>query len=237
MSQRLPTIAPAIIADEWDSLVAQIEQVHSAAERIQIDVMDGQLVPSFSFPYNKTMLANQTLPHANDIHFEAHLMVQHPQEVGIRFIHAGARSIIAQIEGFRVGEASRVYNIWKEAGAVETGVSLMLDTPIEHVYPLIENGDVALVQVMSIARIGFQGEAFDSRALMRIQELKERYPNVTIAVDGGVSADNLETLLDAGATQFGIGSAIMRAENPSEALTQLQRSLDAYAQRFKHSRA
>lgn len=231
-----PIIAPAIIADEWSSLVEEIEHVRDGAIRIQIDVMDGHLVPSFSFPYNKTMLSDQLLPYTDTIVYEVHLMVQHPQEVGSRFIRAGASAVIAQLEGFRVDEAPRVYALWKSEGA-ETGVSVMLDTPLEHVYPLIENGHVSVVQVMSIARVGFQGESFDPRALMRIEELRGRYPDVTIEVDGGVSEKNIEALLDAGATRFGVGSAVMKADKPSEALASLQHSLNTYAQRFKNSRA
>jgi len=227
-------IVPAIMADEWDSLTDQIELVAKGATKIQIDVMDGHLVPSFSFPYNKTILDGQRIPLTDSIYFEVHLMVQHPHEVGLRFIAAGANSIVAQIEGFRDGEASRVFNEWKEMGA-DTGVSLLLDTPLEQVTDLIESGDVSVVQVMSIARIGYQGEEFDERALVRIAQLRSRYPDVIIAVDGGVNEKTLEALLDAGANSFGVGSAIMKASDPGQALESLQQLLESYARRFQNN--
>ncbi len=227
MKRPQPVIAPAIMADEWDVLVSEIERVAPTASRIQIDVMDGHLVPSFSFPYNKTMLSNQQLPHKDTITFDVHLMVQHPQEVGHRFIDAGASCITAQIEGFRVGEAQRVYEEWKDRGA-NVGVSLLLDTPLSEIVPLIENDAISLVQVMSIARIGYQGEAFDGRAISRVRILRERYPDVTIAVDGGVHAETLPTLRAAGADIFNIGSAIMHTNNPEQSMRELQTLLDSY---------
>lgn len=228
MSGEHPVIEPAIMADEWESLVAHIESIADVATHVQIDVMDGHLVPSISFPYNKTFLEDQRLPHADTISFSAHLMVQHPQEVGHRFIDAGVRRIVAQIEGFREGEVSRVCEEWKQRG-VQTGISLLLDTALEDIEPLVESEVVSIVQVMSIARIGYQGEPFDERALVRIAQLRRKYPDVTIAVDGGVNEETLEPLLDAGANLFGVGSAIMKAEEPEQAYTHLSNLLESYA--------
>lgn len=225
-SERL--IVPTAMASEWDELVAQINAVKDAATRIQIDVMDGQLVPSFSFPYNKTILDGQKIPYTDSIFYEAHLMVQHPQEVGHRFIHAGAKRIVPQIEGFRSGEAARVFQEWKDEGA-DVGVSIMLDTPLSEIRELIEGNIVSSVQVMSIARVGFQGEQFDERAFSKIEEIKERYEHVTISVDGGVNKETLQSLVHAGVTFFGVGSAVMKADNPITAFNELTYLLQTYA--------
>jgi ribulose-phosphate 3-epimerase len=163
-------------------------------------------------------------------------MVQHPQEVGHQFIDAGVQRVVAQVEGFRKGEVARVCNEWRERG-VEVGISIMLDTPLDDASFLVASGLVSVVQVMSIAHIGYQGTSFDERALVRIRELRDRYPDVTIAVDGGVNKDTLEPLLDAGATVFGIGSAIMKTEDPKASFVRFQELLNVYAQRFQNSGA
>jgi len=220
-------IVPAIMADEWDALVVAIESVAGASD-IQIDVMDGVLVPSFSFPYNRTMLSNQMLPHVDTITYEIHLMVQHPLEVGERFIAAGAKRVVAQIEGFRPGEATRVLNEWKMLGA-DVGVSVQLDTPMTETVFLVESGVIDTVQVMSIARIGYQGEMFDERALVRVRELRAQFSDVTIAVDGGVHGGLLKQLVEAGVNRFGVGSAIMQAPDPMHAYKELSQALEAHA--------
>ena len=212
------------MAGEWGELVAEIERIANFALRIQIDVMDGHLVPSISFPYNKTILSEQEFPYKGRIDFDIHLMVQNPQEVGNRFIKAGATTIIAQIEGFRESTADSVFREWKENGAV-TGVSLLLDTPIEEIVPLIESNVVSIVQVMSIARIGYQGEKFDERAITRIKELREMYPEITIAVDGGVKIENVKRIVATGVHIIGVGSAIMKEEDPVGALYMFEESV------------
>ncbi|MBL4644787.1 MAG: hypothetical protein JKX80_02890 [Candidatus Pacebacteria bacterium] len=228
MRSEYPLIAPAIMADEWDSLVVQIESIAKSATHAQIDVMDGHLVPPSSFPYNETTLDGRQIPHAEDINFEVHLMVQQPQEIGKQFIGAGVKRVTAQIEGFQENQAPHVFKEWKETG-IETGVSILLDTPLEEVIALVESGYVSIVQVMSINRIGYQGEEFDERALARIKKLREQFPDVTISVDGGVNADTLKSLFDAGVNIFGIGSAIMKTHAPEEELVRLQKLVSSFA--------
>ena len=93
----------------------------------------------------------------------------------------------------------------------------MLDTPLDVRTPLIESGTIDVVQVMSIARIGYQGEAFDDRALMRIRTLKTRYPHVMISVDGGINEETIGECVFAGADVCSVGSVLAGAENPQEA--------------------
>lgn len=223
MVMHAPSIVPAIMADEWTDLLARIHTVKEFAQTIHIDVMDGVLVPSFSFPYNTTMLTGEALPESDTHIYEVHLMVQHPQEVGERFLDIGAHRIIAQVEGFRKGRSETVLSQWSTRG--EVGVALMLDTPIEMVFPFVDSGYVSVVQVMSIARIGYQGELFDDRAYERIKQLRMRYPALSIAVDGGINVEIARAVTEAGASQLNVGSFIMHADNPNVAYETLQNAL------------
>tara|TARA_B100000745_G_scaffold205743_1_gene136009 strand:+ start:616 stop:1281 length:666 start_codon:yes stop_codon:yes gene_type:complete len=215
MKNALPIVQPAVMADEWVLLMASITRVDFASH-IQIDVMDGILVPSTSFPYNETNLEGRKLPEGVD--FEAHLMVVNPEAMGIAFIQAGCRRITAQLEGFGTGIVD-VIQRWRIAGAEAVGISIMLDTPLTHIDELIPHIDS--LQIMSIASIGYQGHAFDERALIRIRELSKRYPDVIIAVDGGVNESNIHLVTAAGADVIGVGSALMRTDNPKETYTHL----------------
>ena len=75
---------------------------------------------------------------------------------------------------------------------------------------------------MSIATLGYQGAAYEPRVVERIQELHAKYPKLVIEVDGGVSGKNIAELVRAGARRFGVGSAVMKASDPTAAYTQLQ---------------
>ena len=82
-----------------------------------------------------------------------------------------------------------------------------------------------VVQLMGIAKLGEQGLPFDERVIRRVQILRQRLPNLAIAVDGGVNLDNAPTLIAAGATRLVVGSALWRAKDLPKALKQWQQLL------------
>jgi ribulose-phosphate 3-epimerase len=102
----------------------------------------------------------------------------------------------------------------------EVGVALNIDTPNEQIYPLIPVVD--FVQFMGIAKIGFQGEPFDERVLAKIADLRGKYPNATISIDGGVNKENAVALVKAGVNRLVVGSALFGSENISEELMNFQ---------------
>jgi ribulose-phosphate 3-epimerase len=104
---------------------------------------------------------------------------------------------------------------WKAAGAKEVGVSLLLDTPLSTIEEYADMLDV--VQLMSIAKVGAQGQPFDESIFSRIEELHAMYPDMMVAVDGGVAESNVEALTRAGANRLCVGSAISKAESPAAA--------------------
>ena len=72
---------------------------------------------------------------------------------------------------------------------------------------------VDFVQVMGIGRIGFQGEEFDDRCLVYVKTLKEKFPDLTVSVDGGVDFNTAPKILDAGADRLVVGSAIFNTND------------------------
>ena len=207
----IPTIVPASSADilQWGERFAQF------APWIQIDAGDGVFVA------NKTWFPSGTdvLPLSDKILYEAHLMVQDPRETGMQFIRAGARRIIGHVEAFSdTNEARGALDLWKGHGA-GAGLALLIDTPLAILEPLASACDCVLL--MAIATLGRQGAAFDERIYGRVRELHARNPDLTIAIDGGVSEKNIKTLVSAGASRFSVGSAISRAPDPAVAYADL----------------
>lgn len=224
---------PAVMAGTWDELRASIEAVCHVAPVIQIDVMDGVFVPPISFPYaltadeELTMQEIPTLPEQDTTLYEVHLMVANPACVVERFVRAGAKRVVFHCESFTTCEGAGAFVAELRAQSVEPVASLLLDTPLEAVTPLLDDGSINAVQVMSIAEIGYQGHAFDERAVERIRTLHERYPKARLSIDGGIKEDTLAMLARSGVTLFGVGSAIMHAADPAHTYTQLQHKLDA----------
>jgi ribulose-phosphate 3-epimerase len=206
----IPTVVPRALED----VLQTAARFASFAHTIHIDIADGTFAP------NTTWLAEGALEASDgltkqlfrrdagsplDITYEAHLMVSLPREVGLACIAAGASRIIGHIEAMQ-SETPAIFSAWKAAGAAEVGLGILFQTPIETLDPYIKMCDV--VQMMSIASIGVQGIPYEESAPARIHALHERYPDLLIADDGGVSEKNIAELARAGVRRFCVGSAL-----------------------------
>jgi ribulose-phosphate 3-epimerase len=216
-------IIPAVMPDSLGDLSARATNALAwGALSVQVDIMDGDFVPNTSWPYTEGGLQELESLRVGDVlpeglAYEAHLMVRDPKEVGLRCIKAGFGRIVAHIESFSDdAHAHRLCEEWRRAGAEEIGIALLLATPTETLEKVVEENIIEYIQVMGIAEIGFQGHVFDERTYARIAELHEKYPQLRIAVDGGVSEQNIAGLVGSGATRLVVGSAIAKAENPAE---------------------
>ncbi len=194
------------------------------APEIQLDAADGVFAPVTSWPYldgqwkELEVMAErgEKLPHADKIKYEAHLMVQDPAALGTLFAKVGVLRILPHVETLKGrADAEKMFAEWKAAGAQEVGISLLLDTPLAVVNEYADLCDV--VQLMSIAKVGAQGQPFDESIYSRIEELHATYPDMMVSVDGGVAENNVESLTRAGANRLCVGSAISKAEDPAAA--------------------
>jgi len=204
------------------------------AEWVQLDISDGAFTPIRSWPYGEGQWAELErlaagaleLPSAPPLRYETHLMVEEPRELGLRLAEAGIVRIIGHVEAFSdEKEILSALDSWRGAGAAEVGLALLLDTPLPVLLPMITACDV--VQVMSIATLGKQGAPYDARAVARIKELHTKYPELVISVDGGVSEKNIAELARAGASRFGVGSAITKAPDPKAAYLNLKATAES----------
>lgn len=222
-------IVPAIIAQDFDDLREKISTVADLVSTVQVDALDGEFAPYKSWPY---LTGNQDGDFANilsedipfpfwdRVDFEVHLMTVRPEEKIRDWIKAGASRILFHVEStdrmeelvnnfrkdFPLGEESLM--------SVELGAVLNMKTPLSVIDAIVK--DLDSVQLMSINQIGKQGEPFDERVFDRIDELHQLYPDLIISVDGGVSLDNAEELVRAGATRLVVGSALFKSGNLAE---------------------
>ena len=222
-----PHIIPAIMPQSLQELAAFSDTSAAYTTWLHLDVSDGKFSPSIQWPlmsdeqkaeFAAIVRGEHAFPAAPAI--EVHLMTENPKELGELFAHAGAKRIVAHLEAFPSGEEARqALSAWREAGALEVGVALLVTTPISKLESIADSIDV--VQLMSIAEIGHQGKAFDERALSRVEEVHAAYPDMMVAVDGGVSEATVESLVRAGANRLVVGSAIRNAKRPAAMYAQI----------------
>lgn len=226
-------VIPAIMPKSFSDLSEKVSRVSSYASFIQIDLMDGKFVPEKTWPFfsyndsdfNDLLNENKGLPEWEHVDYEVDLMTVMPDSDAFDWIQAGAKRIIIHVESTRelqklIDEIRSEYGNPKEsATAPEIGISAGNDTELSRFEEFIPSVD--FVQCMGIARIGYQGEPFDNRVIERIKTLRQKFGELILSVDGGVTDMTAHALISAGANRLVSGSFIFGSGNIKEAMRTL----------------
>lgn len=212
----MPKIIPAIIPKSLTDLDEMLARVAPFTHEVQIDIVDGVLVPFTSWPYAEHASSLDIANSIQGFEVELDLMVSEPENVLEDYLKAGVTRVVIHLEGTR--ELERIIAL-KDMYDFQLGFSIRNDTDIEVLTSVIHHA--AFVQCMGIAEIGVQGNAFDERVLTRIQDLKKMYPALPISVDGSVNTETIARLYAVGAERFISGSAIFSHAHPHEAYAAL----------------
>ena len=230
-------IIPAIMPTSFADLEEKLSFVAGLTPLVQIDVMDGRLTSKKTWPYIFTELdknfgsilrEEEGFPFWNDVDFEVDLMVKEPEKIWRDWVTLGAKRIIFHIESIADPKSFldivRKNSVSKDSPLyTEIGFALNITTPHETLYPFIEQLD--FVQFMGIAEIGFQGSTFSESVFAKIEDLRNRYPELIISVDGGVNLEVAKRLVVPGVNRIVVGSAIFGKndrEKVERALTEFQ---------------
>jgi ribulose-phosphate 3-epimerase len=144
------------------------------------------------------------------------------------FAQAGADSITLHVEcGSPVDETIAAIRALrtKSGEAVKAGLSLKPATPVEAVYPYLNELDMVLVMTVEP---GFGGQAFIPEMLPKIAALRQKSAQDSkppiIQVDGGINQKNARAVISAGADCLVAGSAVFGAKDVSAVITEIRLS-------------
>ncbi len=210
-------LAPSILSADFSRLAESVREVEEAGcEYLHIDVMDGHFVPNLTFG----PVVIKSIRKKSEMVFDCHLMIENADLYLEEFAKAGADIITVHQEACT--HLHRTIHRIKELGC-KAGVSLNPATDLstlEYILP-----DIDMVLIMSV-NPGFGGQSFIPQSIQKIKRLKENIEEkgykIDIQVDGGVTAQNIAEIVDAGANILVAGSSIFGKEDVGVAVRELR---------------
>ena len=213
-------VAPSILASDFAKLGETVQRLEkSGADYVHCDVMDGNFVPPITFGAQtvKALRPHTRLP------LDCHLMIMNPHKRVEDFVKAGADIITVHEEAcHRYGFIKTLQKI--HACGVKAGAVIRPNTDLSVLYDALEDVDMYLL--MSV-RPGWGGQKFIPETLKRIENLrnfciKNGKPELDIEVDGGITEENVGSVISAGANVIVAGSTVFRAADMAAAIKGLR---------------
>ncbi len=211
-------IAPSVLSADPLNISGSIDSLQNNFDWLHLDIMDGHFVRNLSFGTDLARALRKRYP---EIYLDTHLMIDDLKVILPLFLDSGSSSITIHAETEPQLLHASLMQI-KKAG-LNAGVAICPPTPIESIKYVLDLVD--LVLVMSVTP-GFGGQKLIPNSLDKVRELVSlREVNklkFLIEMDGGIKANNVSEVVNAGCDVVVAGSAIFEAENPSEVVNKMR---------------
>ncbi len=216
-------IAPSILSADFARLGEDVEKVLNAgADVVHFDVMDNHYVPNLTIG---PMVCSALREYGITAPIDVHLMVKPVDSMITEFAKAGASIITFHPEASE--HVDRSLQLIKDHGC-QAGLVLNPATSLEVLTHVMDKLDVILL--MSV-NPGFGGQSFIPYTLKKLRQvkalIKESGRDIRLQVDGGVKADNIKEIAQAGADMFVAGSAIFNEPDYKAVIDKMRSELAA----------
>jgi ribulose-phosphate 3-epimerase len=207
----MATIVPTVLAnsEQYESYILKYAQF---AQRIHIDLSDGQFSPS------KTVEISEIYwPYSQEV--DLHIMYKDPIPLLDEIIALAPNLVIIHAE---IDVDYRTFAEKLKTSGIKFGLALLAETPVSKIVSLVDILDHVLI---FSGNLGHYGGVANFELISKISEIKKNNSNIEIGWDGGINQDNAQQLVNAGVDVLDVGGYIAGAENSREAYMKLSEAI------------
>lgn len=210
-------LSPSILAADFGRLGEQIKEADEAgAKYIHLDVMDGIFVPNISFGIP---VIQSLRKYVNSV-FDVHLMIDRPERYIHKFIDAGADIITFHAESTQ--KPDECIELIKSRGKL-AAMAISPATGIDAVLPYADKLDMILCMTVEP---GYGGQKYMPEIEAKVSDLRRILgESANIQVDGGITSENIEHAVNAGANIIVAGTSVFGG-NIKENISELMRACE-----------
>lgn len=195
-------IAPCVTVETADQYKESMERIHTFANRVHIDISDGEFAPTF-------LVGPDQLWWPQGWHADIHAMVARPSEYVDQLIAVKADLVIFHAEVQE--DLTPVFQKLKAAD-IKIGIALQRPTVPSTVASYIQAADHVMI---FSGDLGHYGGVASLMQLEKVRLIRAIKPEVEIGWDGGVSVENAFGLAQGGIDVLNVGGAIAKSQDPA----------------------
>lgn len=219
-------VVPAILPEDFEDLEDHMTRVRGHVDRVQIDIANGSYAPSTTWPFSSNehfadlISEEEGLPFWRDLDVELDLLVLEPEKYIDDWMHIGIAGAIIHIGS--TDKYKEVADKLKD-NQIELGWGMKPNTESDELEKVINEAGVPdFIQVMGSDKIGYHEVELDKRVYDKVVMIREKYPDMKIAVDIGVNFDTAPKLVEIGVNKLVSGSAIFKGSDIEDSIEYFQ---------------
>jgi ribulose-phosphate 3-epimerase len=211
----MSVIAPALLCENPDDYKALVERVHPFAERVHVDITDGEFAPTFTINAAQVWWPQEWT-------VDIHAMVARPSEHLETLIALKPNMIIFHVEVEE--DILAILQHVKKFG-IKAGIALLRPTVPSTVAPAIEAADHVMIFSGELGKYGGTASLMQLEKVRLIRNIRQ---DVEIGWDGGVNVENAYSLAQGGVDVLNVGGTLAKAQDPQSTYVTLVNEINKH---------